>query len=122
MNIAINEAAGGVSAFGYTAILVVGVALVAGLIWAFRLGFRVRRRESAPPRPEEQPTRPVSGPVQEERQAREWDEVPRATDGSERLTPHQLNPTGTKRAADQSRPRWEPGSSGSFGGGGGGRT
>ncbi|MGW7257262.1 DUF6479 family protein [Streptomyces sp. NPDC054834] len=122
MDTAINEAAGAVSTFGYIAILVVGVAVVAGLIWAFRMGFRVRRREPGPPRPEEQPTRPVSGPVQEEREVRAWDEVPRAADESERLTPHQLNPTGTKRAADQRRPRWEPGSSGSFGGGGGGRA
>ncbi|MFI5683289.1 DUF6479 family protein [Streptomyces sp. NPDC051636] len=122
MNTAINEAAGAVSAFGYIALLVVGVAIVAGLIWAFRLGMRVRRREPGPPRPQEQPTRPVSGPVQEAHEVREPDEVPRAADESERLTPHQLNPTGTKRADDQRRPRWEPGSSGSFGGGGGGRT
>ncbi|MFF4394183.1 DUF6479 family protein [Streptomyces sp. NPDC001480] len=122
MDTAISEAAGGVSGLGYIVILVVGIVVAAGLLWAFRLGFKVRRREPTPPRPEEQPTRPVSGPVQEERQVRAWDDVPRAADESERLTPHELNPTGTKRAADQRRPRWEPGSSGSFGGGGGGRT
>ncbi|GGW45843.1 hypothetical protein GCM10010503_23020 [Streptomyces lucensis JCM 4490] len=121
MDTARYEAASGVQTFGYVVILVAGVACVAGLIWAFRLGSKVRRRESPPPRPEEQPRVPPSGPVREVREVREPDEVPRAADG-ERLTPHQLGNVGTKRADDQSRPRWSPGSSGSFGGGGGGRT
>ncbi|MGQ4420883.1 DUF6479 family protein [Streptomyces sp. SAS_269] len=122
MNTATYEAAAGTQVFGYVLVLVVGVALVAGLLWAFRLGASVRRRESAPPRPEEQPTLPPSGPVRETSEMREPDEVPRAEDGNERLTPHQLGNVGSKRAEDQRRPRWSPGSSGSFGGGGGGRT
>lgn len=122
MNTAMYEAATGAQVFGYLLILVVGVACVAGLIWAFRLGIKVRERESAPPRPDEQPRMPPSGPVHEVREVREPDEMPRATDGGERLTPHQLGNVGTKRADDQSRERWSSGSSGSFGGGGGGRT
>ncbi|WP_420803384.1 DUF6479 family protein [Streptomyces naphthomycinicus] len=116
------EAAAGVQVFGYVVILVVGLACVGGLIWAFRLGFKVRRREPAPPRPDEQPRMPPSGPVGETREMREPDEVPRAADDGERLTPYQLGNVGTKRADDQRRSRWSPGSSGSFGGGGGGRT
>ncbi|MFG2633935.1 DUF6479 family protein [Streptomyces sp. NPDC048362] len=121
MDTARYEAASGVQAFGYAAILVAGVACVAGLIWAFRLGMKVRRREPGPPRPEEQPKMPPSGPVHETREVREPNEVPRTTDG-ERLTPHQLGNGGTKRADDQERARWSSGSSGSFGGGGGGQT
>jgi hypothetical protein len=122
MNTAMYAAASGPQVFGYVLILVAGVACVAGLLWAFRLGFKVRRQEPAPPRPEEQPTMPPSGPVGETREMREPHEVPRAADESERLTPHQLGNVGTRRAEDQRRPRWSPGSSGSFGGGGGGRT
>jgi hypothetical protein len=40
----------------------------------------------------------------------------------ERLTPHDLRPTGGTPSGDQRRPRWNEGSSGSFGGGGGGAT
>ncbi|KOV96733.1 hypothetical protein ADL04_16720 [Streptomyces sp. NRRL B-3648] len=115
------QAATGAQVFGYVLILLAGLACVAGLIYAFRLGAKVRDRESAPPRPEEQPRLPASGPVHETREVREPDEVPRAADG-ERLTPHQLGNVRSKRADDQRRPRWSPGSSGSFGGGGGGRT
>jgi hypothetical protein len=122
MNTAMYQAATGAQAFGYVLILIAGVALVAGIIWAFRLGAKVREREPAPPRPEEQPKMPPGGPVRETQEVREPDEVPRAAEDGERLTPHQLGNAGTKRAADQSRPRWSPGSSGSFGGGGGGRT
>ncbi|MFI9802811.1 DUF6479 family protein [Streptomyces sp. NPDC052301] len=122
MTSATYEAAAGAQVFGYVLILIAGVACVAGLIWAFRLGIKVREREPAPPRPHEQPTVPPSGPVRETREMRQSDQVPRAADESERLTPHQLGNVGTKRADDQRRPRWSPGSSGSFGGGGGGRT
>ncbi|MGA5036769.1 DUF6479 family protein [Streptomyces capoamus] len=122
MNSAMYQAATGPQVFGYALILLAGLACVAGLIWAFRLGIKVRERESAPPRPEEQPRMPASGPVRETLEVREPDDVPRAADGGDRLTPHQLGNVGSKRADDQSRPRWSPGSSGSFGGGGGGRT
>ncbi|MGW2485958.1 DUF6479 family protein [Streptomyces sp. NPDC001606] len=117
-----SEAAAGAQVFGYVLILAAGVACAAGLIWAFRLGFKVREREPAPPRPEEQPVLPPTGPVREVSEMREPHEVPRAADESERLTPHQLGNIRSRRADDQRRARWSPGSSGSFGGGGGGRT
>jgi len=95
-----------------------GLVIAGALIWAVRVGIRIRRRESPPPRPEEQPKLPASGPVQETREMREPDEVPRAADESERLTPHELHASGSKRSKNQKPPRWKPGSSGSFGSGG----
>ncbi|MFI9245439.1 DUF6479 family protein [Streptomyces sp. NPDC053086] len=121
MNTAMYEAAAGAQVFGYIVVLVVGVLCVAGLIWAVRLGMKVRRREPGPPRPEEQPRMPASGPVRETVEMREPDEVPQAGDG-ERLTPYQTGNVASKPAEDQRRMRWSQGSSGSFGGGGGGRT
>ncbi|MEV0220608.1 DUF6479 family protein [Streptomyces sp. NPDC050704] len=106
---------------GGIAPLIVGLLVVCALIWAVRLGIRVRREEPGPPSPDEQPRLPDSGPVHEVREMREPDEVPVARDESERLTPHQLPAFGnrrSKRSKDQRRPRWSPGSSGSFGGGG----
>ncbi|MGH4031757.1 DUF6479 family protein [Actinomycetota bacterium Odt1-20B] len=80
-----------------TAPLAVGLVLVGGLIWAVRLGRRVRRREPGPPLPEDQPRLPEEGPVREVREQRVPDEVPR---GRGRLTPHRLKGhgnSGTKR-------------------------
>ncbi|WP_329243798.1 DUF6479 family protein [Streptomyces sp. NBC_01478] len=93
--------------------LVAGLILVVGLIWAVRLGIRARRRESAPPRPEEQPRLPESGPTHEVQEMREPNEMPHAKDESERLTPHQLSGGGTsgsRRSEDQRRRRWGSGS------------
>jgi uncharacterized iron-regulated membrane protein len=89
--------------------LVAGLILVVGLVWAVRLGIKARRRESAPPRPEEQPRLPESGPTHDVQEMREPDEMPHAKDESERLTPHQLSgggTSGTKRSEDQRRRRW----------------
>ncbi|MFE3634318.1 DUF6479 family protein [Streptomyces sp. NPDC059168] len=122
MNTATYQAVSGTQVFGYVLVLVVGVALVAGLLWAFRPGVAVRRREPAPPLPEEQPELPPSGPVREASEMREPLEMPRTEDGSERLTPHRIGDAGSRRADDQRRPRWSSGSGGTFGGGGGGRT
>ncbi|MER6980880.1 DUF6479 family protein [Streptomyces carpinensis] len=101
---------------------VVGLVLVAVLIGAFWLGARIRRREPAPPRPEEQPRLPDSGPVGEVLENREPDEVPRSDD---RLTPHRLKAhgnLGSRTSPTQARPRWDEGGSGAFGSGGpGGR-
>ncbi|MFF3846747.1 DUF6479 family protein [Streptomyces sp. NPDC002328] len=105
-------AASGKSALAVVAFIVVGVVLVGALIWAVRLGIRVRRREPGPPQPHEQPRMPASGPVRESSQAREPNEMPHPEEGR-RLTPHELRPTG-------SRPRTEEDSGGSFGGGGSG--
>ncbi|MER5427875.1 DUF6479 family protein [Streptomyces sp. NPDC002588] len=103
----VHEAAAGRSVFGVLAVLVGGLVITGALIWAVRLGIKVRGRESRPPRPGEQPTRPQSGSTHESWERREADEVPRAADRSERLTPHELRPSGTKRSEDQTRPRWD---------------
>ncbi|MFG3024309.1 DUF6479 family protein [Streptomyces sp. NPDC048254] len=89
--------------------LAAGLILVVALIWAVRLGIRVRRRESAAPRPEEQPRLPETGPTREVQEMREPDEVPHAKDERERLTPHQLSGGGSsgKRSEDQRRRRWD---------------
>lgn len=110
-------AASGRSVLATAAFIVVGIALVGGLIWAFRLGHKVRSREPAPPKPHEQPRLPATGRTHESR-TREPNEMPRATDGSERLTPHELRTTGSRDGSEQRRPRWEQDSGGSFGSGG----
>lgn len=101
---------------------IVGLCVLALLIGAFWLGIRIRRREPAPPRPEEQPRLPEGGPVGAVLENREPDEMPRSRD---RLTPHQLKEhgnLGSRTSPTRTRPRWDEGSSGSFGSGGpGGR-
>ncbi|MFD5446852.1 DUF6479 family protein [Streptomyces sp. NPDC003470] len=100
----------------------IGGLVVAGmLILAVRIGMRAMEQESTRPRAEEQPHLPASGPVYEEREMREPDEIPLNTDGSPRLMPYQLHHAGSRRGADQNRRRWLPGSSGSFGSGSPGR-
>ncbi|MEU6476843.1 DUF6479 family protein [Streptomyces sp. NPDC047017] len=97
---------------------VLGLVLVALLIGAFWMGARIRRREPAPPRPEEQPRLPESGPVGDVVERRAPDEVPR---GGDRLTPHRLKAhgnLGTRTSPAPARPRWDEGGSGSFGSGG----
>ncbi|MEU6417075.1 DUF6479 family protein [Streptomyces spiralis] len=116
------ETAAAGSGFGVAAFVVGGLVLVGVLIWAVRLGIKVMRSESRTPRGGEHPTLPESGPVHETRQRREPDEVPRAEETGRRLTPHELGSSGSRRSGDQSRPRWNAGSSGSFGGGGPGAT
>jgi hypothetical protein len=103
--------------------LVAGIIVVALLIGAAWKGYQVRRREPAPPRADEQPRMPDGGPVREEQEHREPDEVPRS-DG-DRLTPHEMPAHGnvsSRTSADKKRPRWNEGSSGSFGSGGPGGT
>ncbi|MES4908634.1 MULTISPECIES: DUF6479 family protein [unclassified Streptomyces] len=106
------------SAAGIVVIVLCGLLITAALVWIVPLGIRARRRQPAPPRRAEQPTLPDSGPVREERQMREPNEVPRATRGGARRTPHELGNNPSRPSGDQSRPRWKPGSSGSFGSGG----
>ncbi|MFE6555686.1 DUF6479 family protein [Streptomyces sp. NPDC057746] len=99
-----------------------GMVISGVLIWAVRLGMNVRDREPPPPRPEDHPHLPDSGPVYEELEVREPEEVPRAVQESDRLMPHQLRHCASKRCESQQRKRWSPGSSGAFGSGGGGRV
>jgi hypothetical protein len=110
-----NAAMGAIGAF------VGGLVVVGLLMGAVRLGVKVRRQQPRPPRPDEHPRLPEAGPVREVREVREPDEVPRAADESERLRPSNLHASGSKRGRNQEVPRWEAGSSGSFGSGGSGR-
>ncbi|MBG0850665.1 hypothetical protein I2W78_02040 [Streptomyces spinoverrucosus] len=114
MNPIAHEVAAAGSVAGFVAVLVGGVVVTAVLIWAVLLGIKVRRREPRRPRPDEQPRLPASGAVGESREQREPHEV----GGDARLTPHDLRPSGGMRSGDQRRPRWNRGSSGSFGNGG----
>ncbi|MFD8735985.1 DUF6479 family protein [Streptomyces sp. NPDC059618] len=98
------------AAFGMLGALAGGLLVVGALLWAVRLGIKARRHEPGPPRRHEQPTLPESGPVHESREMREPDEVPRAADESERLTPYQIHSSGSRRSEKQERPRWESGS------------
>ncbi|MEV6766955.1 DUF6479 family protein [Streptomyces sp. NPDC051105] len=94
------------SAAGTIVIVVCGLLVAAALVGAVRLGIGVRRRESAPPRRSEHPTPPRTGPVREEREMREPNEVPRAGSDGDRLTPHQLGNAPSRSSEDQTRPRW----------------
>jgi hypothetical protein len=115
MMIAENEhvdlAASG-AAMGLVVAFAGGLVIVALLVWAVRLGIDVRQREPAPPRPDEQPRLPESGAVREVREQREPDEVPRTPDG-ERLLPHNLHHSASRRSENQERPRWDAGPGGS---------
>ena len=102
--------------------ILVGVIVAGALIWAVRLGMSVRDREPAPPRPDEHPHLPDGGPVLEEREVREPEEMPIAGQESERLMPYQLHHAASRRCGDQHRKRWLPGSSGGFGSGGPGHV
>ncbi|KUJ36644.1 DUF6479 family protein [Streptomyces sp. NPDC093228] len=112
------------AAWGVAGALVAGLVVAGFLVWAIRLGIKVRRREQDPSRTSPQPPRPDSGggPDMSALERREPDEVPRAADESERLTPHQLHPSGSRRSEDQNRPRWESGSGGPFGSSGSGAS
>jgi hypothetical protein len=105
------------SAVGGIVPFLIGVIVVGGLIFAVYFGRRQRAKEPAPPRPEEQPTLPESGPVGEVRERREPTEVPE-NDG---LTPHDLSGS-SHRASDQDPPTWGDNSSSGFGSGGPGKT
>ncbi|MET7854746.1 DUF6479 family protein [Streptomyces avermitilis] len=122
MNTTHYEAVASNAAFGMFAAFIGGLVIVGALVWAVRFGTKVRRREPGPPRRDEQPTLPESGPVHETRQRREPDEVPRAGNESERLTPHDLHASGSRPSENQQRPRWDEGSGGSFGSGGPGKS
>ncbi|MFC9635370.1 DUF6479 family protein [Streptomyces mirabilis] len=122
MNPADWEIAVSNAAYGTLGAFLGGLVIAGALVWAVRLGIRVRRQAPRPPKAHEHPQLPDSGPVREAREIREPNEVPPATDERGRLTPHELHRAGGKRSDKQERPRWGSGSSGSFGSGGPGRT
>ncbi|MFD9490275.1 MULTISPECIES: DUF6479 family protein [unclassified Streptomyces] len=95
------------AAYGTLGAFVGGLIVAGALVWAVRLGIRTRRRESLPPTPAEQPRLPETGPVRETSEIREPSEVPRAADKSDRLTPRQVQASGSRRSDRQERPRWE---------------
>lgn len=109
-------AAAGSDVLNVVAAFIGGAVIAGALIWAVQFGMRVMDRELPHPRPEEQPSLPSTGAIREIREMREPDELPLAE--RERLMPYQLHHSGTRRGKDQSRRRWLPGSSGSFGSGG----
>lgn len=103
-------------------VFIIGVLIAAALVGAVVLGVRVRRREPPRPRPDEQPHVPNSGPVSEEQEAREPNDIP--WHKTDRLTPHQLEGHGrgsTRPSSDKIRHRWSEGDSGAFGSGSLGR-
>ncbi|MEU6661918.1 DUF6479 family protein [Streptomyces sp. NPDC046821] len=99
-----------------------GLVIAGALVWAVRVGIRVRNREPGPPDPDEQPKLPETGPVREEREIREPDEVPHAANESERMYPYELHHSNSRRSDNQEPRHWRPGSSGGFGSGGPGGT
>ncbi|MFE4970203.1 DUF6479 family protein [Streptomyces sp. NPDC056660] len=106
MSLTHEQLAAAGSAAGMIVIVVCGLLVVAALVAAVRFGIGVRRRESAPRRRSEHPTPPCTGPVREEREMREPNEVPRAGSGGERLTPYQLGNAPSRSSENQTRPRW----------------
>ncbi|MBC9728941.1 DUF6479 family protein [Streptomyces sp. TRM68367] len=98
-----------------------GLFVAGALILAVRIGMRVLDKDIHHPSPEEQPRLPMTGPIHEEREMREPDEIPVAEDGT-RLMPYELHHSGSRRGKDQRRRRWLPGSSGGFGSGGPGHV
>ncbi|MFQ3555708.1 DUF6479 family protein [Streptomyces gramineus] len=106
MNMTREQLAAAGSAAGMIVIVVCGLLVAGALVAAVRLGIGVRRRESPPPRSADQPTLPATGPVREESEMREPNEVPRAGSDGPRLTPHQLGNAPTRTGEDQTRRRW----------------
>ncbi|MEU6388042.1 DUF6479 family protein [Streptomyces sp. NPDC046939] len=98
---------------------IAGIVVVLVLIGAFILGRRIQNRESPRPTPEEQPKMPEGGPVVEEQEYRDPDEVPQ--DGG-RLLPHELKggygTSSTHRSASQDPEDHKKGNNSSFGSGG----
>jgi uncharacterized iron-regulated membrane protein len=106
MNTASYELIAASHAVNALAAFIGGLIIAGALIWAVRMGIKVRRQEPRPPTVDEQPRLPAHGAVHEVREMRDADEVPHAADESERLMPYQLHTSGSKHAEDQHRRRW----------------
>jgi hypothetical protein len=124
MNTATYEllAASSDHAIAVTIAFVCGLIVACALIWAVRVGMRVMDKDTHHPGLDEQPHVPEGGPVHEMRERREPDEMPITEVDGDRILPHDLHHASTRTGKDQKPRRWSPGSSGSFGGGGLGRT
>ncbi|MGY5124955.1 DUF6479 family protein [Streptomyces nigrescens] len=72
---------------------IVGVLVVAVLLAAFVWGRRIKAREPGPPRPEDQPRLPESGPVGDVVESREPDEF---APSEQRLTPYEVDGNGSE--------------------------
>lgn len=72
-----------------------GLVIVAVLIGAVWLGFRVRDRESDTPKPEDQPHRPETDRLPGEMSEYRRPAVMPQNDGEHRLMPYQLKDSGT---------------------------
>ncbi|MFH8795876.1 DUF6479 family protein [Streptomyces sp. NPDC017941] len=98
---------------------IAGLAVVGVLLGAFFWGRRAQARETSKPRPEDQPHMPEGGPVREEREYRDPDEMPQ--DGRRRL-PHELHggygSSRTHPSPSQDPDDHKKGRGGSFGSGG----
>lgn len=118
MNTPLVELAASVGLSTWIFMPIGGLVVVGLLLAAFAWGRRVRANESPPPKPEEQPKLPEGGPVYEDLEYREPDEVPK---GRDRLLPHELKgfgTTGSKRSESQEPREDEEDSGGGFGSGG----
>ena len=106
MNTASYEVIAASQTMNAVAAFIGGLVIAGALIWAVRMGIKVRQQESRPPNADEHPRLPAHGAVHEVREMREPDEVPHAADESERLMPYQMHASGSKHAEDQHRRRW----------------
>ncbi|MFE2556584.1 DUF6479 family protein [Streptomyces sp. NBC_00090] len=101
-----------------------GLVIVAVLIGAVWLGFRVRDRESDTPKPEDQPHRPETDRLPGEMSEYRRPAVMPQNDGEHRLMPYQLKDSGTAGSETSPDPpseekrKWGGISSGGFGSGG----
>ncbi|MDO0929114.1 DUF6479 family protein [Streptomyces sp. TG1A-8] len=108
-------AASGLMSLALFVVAAAVLALLAGGMW---MNSRVKYREPPRPRADEQTQLPPEGAVREERQNRESAEIPRVPKGGRALLPHELTNMRSRPTDSKERPRWDKGSSGSFGGGG----
>lgn len=91
MGVTMNEQVAAGSGTSGILLAIVGVLVVAVLLAAFVWGRRIKAREPGPPRPDQQPRLPESGPVGDVVESREPDEL---VQGEQRLTPHEVKGNG----------------------------
>lgn len=82
MNPTYVETAMSNAALGTLGAFIGALVVVAALMWAVRLGIRLRRRESDPPKPHEHPRMPEGGPTYEHRRCGNRMRFPRPRTGA----------------------------------------